>query len=411
MLQADRRGGHDDTPHVVNVRITRLRPNDVLATIDSVRLFNGGFGSALDPSPWRPNEFYSLTDRGPNTTGSGTDKIFPVPAFHPQIGRFRLRGDVLVREDVITLKDKSGKPLTGLPPLGDGGTNETPTGLDGSTLPNDPNGIDSEGLRVMPDGSFWISDEYGPFLTHFDRSGRTIERNSPFGGPHPLPAVLARRQPNKGMEGLAAINDGRTIVGMMQNALFNPDQAAGSSSRLLRILFLDVQTGRTKQYAYLLDDAKYGVSEIEAISPTRFLVDERDGKFFDDPAGPAVQKKIYLIDISHATDISDPTNAPSGRLVGGKTLEQLSAAELAANHIVPVTKTLVVDLLTFGYTHDKAEGLALLDKGRTIAVSNDDDFGITDGPNGRPAQKFLPSGDIDHNEVWFFRLDRSLTER
>jgi hypothetical protein len=71
-----------------------------------------------------------------------------------------------------------------------------------------------------------VSDEYGPFLTRFARDGRTLERNSPFVGPHPLPLVLARRQPNKGMEGLAAILGGRIFVGMMQDPLFNPDKAS-----------------------------------------------------------------------------------------------------------------------------------------------------------------------------------------
>ena len=35
-------------------------------------------------------------------------------------------------------------------------------------LPKDPNGYDSEGLVALKDGTFWVSDEYGPFITHFD---------------------------------------------------------------------------------------------------------------------------------------------------------------------------------------------------------------------------------------------------
>jgi hypothetical protein len=400
----------NNVPSVVGVRVARMQPNDILATIGTVSVFNGGFGSALDRSPWRPNEFYSLTDRGPNVGGTGSDKLFVVPSFHPQVGRFRLRGDRLVREGVIVLQDAQGNPLTGLPPAAGGNTGEIPKRLDGSPLPNDPNGIDSEGLRMMRDGSFWVSDEYGPFLVHFNRQGRTIERDSPFGGPHPLPLVLARRQPNKGMEGLASLDNGRTLVGMIQNPLNNP-AAAAKTSRLLRILVFDTRTGHTSQLVYLLDDAKYGVSEIEAVSPTQFLVDERDGKFFNDPSGASVQKKIYLIDIRGATDVSDPANSAAGLTIGGKTLEQMSVPDLAANQIVPVAKTLVVDMLAFGYTHDKAEGIALIDGGRTIAISNDDDFGVTDDGNGHLLQKLLPSGAIDHNEVWFFRLSRSLYDK
>lgn len=397
-------------PTVVGVRVARMEPNDVLTTIGGVSVYNGGFGSALDASARRPNELFSLTDRGPNVGGTGNDKLFVVPNFHPQVGRFRMEGDRLVRKEVIVLRDQNGVPLTGLPPAAGGNTGEIPKTLDGTPLANDPNGIDSEGLRMMRDGSFWVSDEYGPFLIHFNRHGRTIERDSPFGGPHPLPRVLALRQPNKGMEGLAAVDGGRVLVGMIQNPLNNPATAA-KSSRALRMLIFDTKTGATKQLVYLLDDAKYGVSEIEAVSPTQFIVDERDGKVFNDPAGASVQKKLYLVDISGATDISDPANAASGLTIGGKTIEQMTVSDLAAHQITPVSKQLLVDMLAFGYTHDKAEGVALIDGGRTIAVSNDDDFGVTDDGKGHLIQKLLPSGAIDHNEVWFFRLSKSLYDK
>lgn len=211
-----------------------------------------------------------------------------------------------------------------------------------------------------------------------------------------------------GMEGLAATNGGNVLVGMIQNPLNNPDASAGKASRLLRIVVMDVQHGTTSQYAYLLDDKSYGVSEITAVSNTEFLVDERDGKFFGDAKSLSVQKKLYLIDISGATDINDPANSPSGLILDGKTLEQMNDADLAANRIVPVSKHLVADLLAWGYTHDKAEGMTLTDGGRTIAISNDDDFGVTDDGKGNLIQKLLPSGLIDHNEVWFFHLSKSL---
>jgi hypothetical protein len=53
----------------------------------------------------------------------------------------------------------------------------------------------------------------------------------------------------------------------------------------------------------------------------------------------------------------------------------MTTYDLTDNHITPVSKRLLVDMLAFVYTHDKAEGMALIDGGRTIAVSNDDDFG------------------------------------
>jgi hypothetical protein len=37
-------------------------------------------------------------------------------------------------------------------------------------------------------------------------------------------------------------------------------------------------------------------------------------------------KRIYKIDISQATDVSDPDDSPNGKRINGKTLEQLSDA-------------------------------------------------------------------------------------
>ncbi len=400
-----------DPVGVVGVQVIPFSPNDVLADINGVKVFHGGFGSAVDKTGGDGDRgYYSLTDRGPNVAGTGNDKLFAVPNFHPQIGRFHISHGTLVRDQIITLKDASGKPKTGLPigASGCGATGEIPRTIDGTLLAFDPNGIDSEGLRVMDDGSFWVSDEYGPFITHFDRHGVTKEQDSPCGGPNQLPAVLVHRQANKGMEGLASIDGGKILVGIIQNPLDNPAHADAKVSRLLRIVYVDVKHHTTKQFAYLMDDASYGASEIESVSDTQFLVDERDGNFFGDPKSPSKQKKIYLIDISKATDISDHANGANGLIVGGKTLEQMTDADLATNHISTVTKTMVVDLLQWGYTHDKAEGVVLLDNGRTVGVSNDDDFGVSDDGNGHLIQKILPSGKIDHNELWLFHLNRSL---
>src|SRR5215467_9678881 len=41
--------------------------------------------------------------------------------------------------------------------------------------------FDIESLRVAPDGTLWIGDEFGPFLLHFDQAGRLLH------APFPLP--------------------------------------------------------------------------------------------------------------------------------------------------------------------------------------------------------------------------------
>jgi hypothetical protein len=189
----------------------------------------------------------------------------------------------------------------------------------------------------------------------------------------------------------------------MQGPLDNPI-AAGLVSRAARLLTFDTQTGETHQYVYLLESSSTANSDIAALTQDALLVDERDGKFPGDLLDPSTVKHIYKIDLHGATDVSDPENGATGKLFGGKTLEELSVADFRTHGIVPVRKVLVADLLDYGYPHDKAEGLAVIDQ-FTIAVANDDDFGIADGA----LAKLLPgSSTVDFCEVFFIKLPRPL---
>jgi hypothetical protein len=394
-----------------NPKILATAPNGTV-------LYNGGFGSALAPDPNDPTVFYLLTDRGPNAAGVAANSIvFGKADFTPQIGKFRMKDGQLTLEQTILLKNAAGQLLTGLPnPAGQGSTGETALDLNGSALGTSPDGIDSEGLVLAADGTFWISDEYGPHLAHFDATGKQLERINPFGtgqGGRTLPLVLARRRPNRGMEGLCLTPDGKTLVGLMQSPLYNPSSAAVSGSVVLRVVAFDLASGATRQYAYLMENASLtGCSEIAAITNTTFLALERDGLYGGNVAAPATLKRVYKFDLAGATDISDATNAASGKLYGGLTVEQLkTSAGLTAAGVAPVTKTLVIDLLkdiSPVYPHDKAEGLALIGNDR-LAISNDDDFGVVDNGSNGFAPKTLPAtGKVDVNRIYFVQLPTPL---
>ena len=391
-----------------------------------VAVYDGGSGSAMAPVPGSDTEFWLMTDRGPNTdgpdvvVGSATfaSKVFPVPDFHPQLKRVRQRPDgSLDVLGVLTLKDAAGVPLSGLPnPPGAGNAGEVALSVDpvtntpGATpLPFDPTGLDSEGLVAVADGTFWVSDEYGPWIVRFAANGNTLERFSPFAASsagNKVPQVFAKRRPNRGMEGLTMTPSGK-LVGMMQSALYNPDRSTThNKSLVVRILVLDPTTHATQQYCYLLENRDTAVSEILAVSDTEFLVLERDGLF---AGSGTVRKGIYRISISGATDVSDPADGPLGRLYAGKTVDALlNRAGLDGAAIRPVSKTLAVDLMALAvtYPHDKPEGLALVHGGKTLVVVNDDDFGVTGlGPTVVP--KLNPAGGVDGNSLWFIGLDQA----
>lgn len=398
----------------------------------------GGFGSDLGADPTHPNRFYGLTDRGPNADyigAEGEGKMFLTPDYQPKIGHFELQADGSIKLlKTIGLKRPDGTPLTGLPNPNYGATNEIAYGLDGKAMlvdaskpfdaktnptKTDAYGFDSEGLAVMADGSFWISDEYGPHIIHFDATGKEIERINPFAADtrnkagRTLPAELGLRRANRGMEGLTVTPDGKMLVGIMQSTLNNPTKAANKTD-LTRLVTIDLATGKVQQYLYKQEQNDNSNCAIVALSATSFLVLERDGEF---PLNKtSAFKRVYKISLTGATDLEAQMDssvlkqdAALGLLINGKTLEEVVKADqnwntLTANGLKPVSKTLVVDMVTSkAYTHDKMEGLWLRN-GKELGIINDDDFGV--GITGTVLeQKYLDAAKKTEDRTTLFLLD------
>lgn len=398
----------------------------------TTRISGEGYGSALAPVPGRTDRFYGLTDRGPNADAPDGNKSEMLTDFTPQLGEFKLHKGKAQLIRTITLKGPKslgGVRYSGRPPHD---TSEVIDDVDatnaagGTPVPveRDPYGYDSEGLVALPDGTFWVSDEYGPYLTHFDANGYELGRLTPYKDSQDnkfhrilgyLPAELANRSKNKGMEGLTVTPDGSTLVGVMQAALQQPDLGSTKASNLAptRIVTVDLRTLKTKQYLYLLDDpANTGDagSEITALSATKFVVDERDGN-----VEPFARKSLYEVDINGATDVSGLTiggkspEAFVGKVGTNAALTALTAAGVQVAQKQPYLDlgTLVSQLDPSGrfFAHDKVEGVATTDAGRTLYLSNDDDFGIDTiavDPDGKWTvhQKVLPStGQTDNGEI------------
>ncbi len=384
-------------------------PFNPLLTIEGgVEIRNGGYGSAATAHPTNEGEFYAVTDRGPNTDFL-EGKKFPVSSYIPRIGHFKVTrgGNIELIEDIL-LKDPMGTPISGLPnPEGKGATGEIPYDVSGNQIEFDDFGLDSEGIVALKDGSFWISDEYGPHIVHYSANGVQLERISPVGvnddnGGRKLPAVFAKRRANRGMEGLAITPDEKILVGIMQSTMYNPVKM---KKDITRIVAFNLETGETKQYLYKQEKSNLSNSEIVALSNTQFLVVERDGKF---SGAETSQKHIYKIDISQATDISAvDVTAEFGKMIGDKTIEESTWEELAAEGINPVSKTLVADLVQItGYPHDKLEGIWLVDD-NTLGCINDDDFAVSDeDDNGIIEQKVLPGVQkIDAGSLYLIKAD------
>lgn len=354
----------------------------------------GGLGSAIAYTG-QGNLYVLASDRGP--LDGATDypcrlhllEIIPQPGQQPPL-MVQLKATVLLR-------DENGQALVGSLAAFDAAHPER-------TLRFDP-----EGIRVGPRGTYFVSDEYGPYLYEFNAQGkrlRTLPIPKRFQPARPSsrpeeelpPHNLVGRQPNRGLEGLAITPDGRKLLAALQSPLIQDGALDAAHKRVginLRLIELDLADGKTRELVYPLENPSLGISEILAVNDHEFLVLERDGK-----AGPAAQfKKLFRIDIREASDVSSVERLPSTTLPNG---------------VKPVRKELFLDLLDpkFGLagpqTPEKHEGLAfgpdLPDGRRLLLVTVDNDFVASvpttihafavdrsDLPNFEPQQVLRPS--------------------
>ncbi|BBH24587.1 hypothetical protein Back11_59320 [Paenibacillus baekrokdamisoli] len=357
-------------------------------------LKEGGF-SGLVHVPGDPdNVFYSLADRGPNgqiTIDKSVNRTFPVQDYVPRFYKIQLDGDqikVLETNKILLPVGAAGvvsknRNTTGLSNVS---TDEKSYDNTGKTLlPLDPDGLDLEGITYSPsDDTFWMSDEYRPSLIQIKRDGTLIGRYVPTGDKEKLkgaqtpifdtlPAIYSKRIANRGFEGVTISPDGKFLYASIQSPMAVPDKATGEASRNLRILKMDLATKQiVGEYVYAAEDAKTFVnvaqkdvviSDLQALSTDVLLVDERDKN-----EGSAAQiKRVYKIDLSHATNI---LNQDLSSNLEGTSLDQLKEKK-----IITAAKSLVLDLTKLDYPFEKFEGLTVVNK-NTIAITNDNDFGV-----------------------------------
>jgi|GEM_PF-124455 len=380
-----------------------------------------GIGSGAFHMPGdAPDIFYTITDRGPNigceeapnllgaskfcikTDGSNDEagKIFPVPEFTPSIYKIRLtsgatgnpeRGRSYEILEQIKLQDRNGQPITGLSNPLKAATTELGFDPQGAQRGFDAEGLDTEALVRLKDGTFWLADEYGPSLIHVAADGKIITRLVPAGleadlaaaeynVEGKLPSIFKKRTLNRGAEAIAISPDEKYLYFIMQSPLANPDAAAYKASRNVRLVKIELDNGNFKalagEYLYVMDLPEFypldnstkqtdvKVSELVALANGDLLVLERISK----------QTKLYRVRLD-----SKATN-----LLGGKwddegtapTLEQTAFLAGSEGTVVPLRKELAFDSL-----HDlpnapaKIEGVAILDH-EYLALINDNDFGI-----------------------------------
>jgi hypothetical protein len=419
--------------------------------------FGSGSAIAVDPKSWvrtptgYQGTFYMLPDRGFNVTGTTdyrarinklfiTFKPLDDPAAVPVAQRQNSVAATLT--DTILLTDAAGQSLTGLDP---DGIRRAANGF--PDLPQASNGrvsIDSESLALLPDGGFFIGDEYGPYVYRFSPAGRLLAAIRPpeaflpkrkgkdhFASNNPGPGGRAPEPPepetgranNQGFEGLTLTPPGgKFLVAALQSATRQDGGTSPATRRYSRLLYYDVADRErprlVREYVVPLPlfesaDGERRVaaqSELLALDETFFLLLCRDsGNGYGTGGATSRYRSINLLDTSRATNIAgsryDGTVpvAPNGKLVDG---------------VVPATLTRYIDinetaeLQKFGLHNgepndrnnlsEKWEGMALapaLDPANPndyfLFVTNDNDFITQNGYQAGAPYKDASGLDVD----------------
>jgi hypothetical protein len=420
--------------------------------------FGSGSGLAADPKSWSRTAdgyrgtLYMLPDRGYNISGTEDyrarlNKLTFVfkPSADPAEMPIAARQDTLhlTLADTMLLKDAGGRSLTGLDPTID---SMRPAGGGFPVMPQATNGgisLDAEAVVLMRDGTFFIGDEYGPYIYHFSATGRMLSAIRPpeafipkrhgsdsFTSNNPGPGAAkpqppdpdTGRQNNQGFEGVSLTPSGKYLVAVLQSAARQDGGDSPETRQNTRLLYYDVtDPDRAKLVrenvvplpVFTNAQGKRRVaaqSELLALDETHFLLLCRDtGNGYGLEGSTSLYRDIALLDIANATDIA-------GSKYDG--LVPVAPKGIVADGVVPATLTPFIDmndnaqLNKFGLhngepndrndLYEKWEGMALLPaldrqnpRDYFLFVSDDNDFITQNGFHAGTAYKDPSGADVD----------------
>jgi hypothetical protein len=208
--------------------------------------------------------------------------------------------------------------------------------------------LDCEGLVLNDDGTFWVSDEYGPYVYHFSRSGRMIHAIRPndaiipmrngtesFSADSPphyvnngagddvIPANNPTgRDNNQGFEGMTITGDGHDLYVLLQSAINQEGGLAKQTNRNARLLKFDMSTSAPRYASeYVVPLPQYNdptakpsknpktaaQSEIHYVQGGQFFVLARDsGAGHGQSSSLSVYRHVDVFDTAGATDLKSP---------------------------------------------------------------------------------------------------------
>lgn len=242
--------------------------------------------------------------------------------------------------------------------------------------------FDVESIAAAPDGTYWVGEEFGPWLLHFDAKGSLIDEPVP----HPFllspsnPKVMsgqaqATQAGSRGFESLAFNGDYSKLYAVPEAApLIDSLRPVPGDERVLNMFEFDpvlkAYTGRNRVYRKdgPQTDNRVVIGDMSNVEGNRFVLIERDSLF-----GVAAQiKRLYLIDLDDTDDsglvrkrlLVDLLNVSDARDIGGPLPD------------LPARK--------FNFPFDSVESVVVLDD-HQVVVAIDTNYPDEDGRvKGRP---------------------------
>lgn len=255
--------------------------------------------------------------------------------------------------------------------------------------------FDPESLQRAADGSYWIGEEFGPYLLHFDQNGILLD--APFTLPNPLNPSQELRSPqnqlNKaninyveplvqrsaGFEGMALSKDGRYLYPLLEKPLL------GDRSGQLIISKFDLQKkAYTGEYYYFkLADKATNIGDFQMINANEGIIIERDGSQNKlDGYKKLIHVKLKGVgEAVERTDLVDLMKiANPNKLYGTARDGDIATGE------------------TFGFPFETIEDV-IIESPTVLTILNDNNF---PGSSGRNAKR------ADDNEVIKIQLPKKL---
>jgi glycerophosphoryl diester phosphodiesterase len=247
-----------------------------------------GFSAIVDGR--HPGEYLAMMDNGFGTKLNSRDFLIRAYYIRPDLKTAK-GGSGTIDIDVnefIQFRDPDG--LIGFPIVNGATSERFLTGAD----------IDPESLQRGAHGDLWVGDEFGPWVLHFDATGRLLDR------PFPAPGGLrspdnpdlhgadATQPRSRGFEAMAISPDGKYLYPTLEGATVADLNTPRATRRYVFEFSVrdEAFTGRT--WEYRTEQPGHFVADMAALDRHHLVVIERD----NGSGLAALFRRVYVVNLA-----------------------------------------------------------------------------------------------------------------